>query len=70
MEDVNFMEKIKKKGGKIKILPQKVSTSSRRWREEGILYCTMRNWALITLYKLGINPYRLAEYYKASRIKK
>lgn len=64
MEDVEFMRRIKRAGYKICILPSRVKTSPRRWEKEGILYCTMRNWILITLYLSGISPERLAKLYK------
>jgi rSAM/selenodomain-associated transferase 2 len=64
MEDVDIMRRIKKRGDKIVILPQKVQTSPRRWEEEGVLYGTLRNWLLILLYLLGVSPDRLARFYK------
>jgi rSAM/selenodomain-associated transferase 2 len=63
MEDVEFMRRLKKSGYKISIIPQKVKTSSRRWEREGVLYCTMRNWALISLYSLGVKPEKLVKFY-------
>ena len=64
MEDVELMRRIRKAGGKISIIPEKVKTSSRRWEKEGVLFCTLRNWALITLYLLGVPPERLARFYR------
>lgn len=64
MEDVELMRRIKRAGDKICILPSRVRTSPRRWEREGILYCTLRNWTLITLYFLGIPPEKLAKFYK------
>jgi len=63
MEDVDLMRRIKKAGDKICILPLKVKTSPRRWEKEGIVRCTLRNWALITLYCLGFSPEKLAKHY-------
>jgi rSAM/selenodomain-associated transferase 2 len=63
MEDVEFMQRLKKSGYKISIIPQKAKTSSRRWEREGVLYCTMRNWALISLYSLGVKPEKLVKFY-------
>lgn len=63
MEDVEFMRRLKKSGYKISIIPQKVKTSSRRWEREGILYCTLRNWALISLYSVGVKPDKLVKFY-------
>jgi len=63
MEDVEIMQRVKKRKDRCRILPEKVYTSARRWEKEGILYCTLRNWALISLYSLGVSPHRLAKYY-------
>lgn len=63
MEDVDLMERIKKSGGRIYIIPQKVKTSPRRWKREGILYCTLRNRMLISLYHLGVDPEKLVKFY-------
>ena len=67
LEDVELMRRIKKKGRRIAILPAKVAASPRRWEKEGLLYCTLRNWALILLYRLGVSPERLAKFYRARR---
>ncbi len=63
MEDVELMQRVKKAGKKIKFITRKVQTSSRRWENEGIVYCTLRNWALITLYLLGVSPDKLKKFY-------
>ncbi|OGP63584.1 MAG: hypothetical protein A2V65_06870 [Deltaproteobacteria bacterium RBG_13_49_15] len=65
MEDVDLMRRIKRSKRKIVLLSEKAYTSSRRWEKEGILYCTLRNWALISLYLLGLPPSRLARFYLA-----
>jgi rSAM/selenodomain-associated transferase 2 len=64
MEDVALMRKIKKKGGKITIIPSPVATSPRRWEREGVVYTTLRNWLLLTIYLLGGSPDKLARYYQ------
>lgn len=64
MEDVALMRRIKKRGGRIYILPQRVATSPRRWAEEGALYTTLRNWLLLTAYYLGASPEKMARYYR------
>jgi rSAM/selenodomain-associated transferase 2 len=63
MEDVELMLRIRKRGGKIHIIPEKVRTSSRRWEKEGVLFCTFRNWLLIMLYLCGVSPATLSKYY-------
>jgi len=64
MEDVEIMQRVKRRKDRCRILPEKVSTSARRWEKEGILYCTLRNWLLISLYSLGVSPSRLVGYYR------
>ncbi len=63
MEDVEFMKRIKRSGYKIRIIPQKVKTSPRRWEKEGVIYCTLRNWMLRGLYHLGVQPDKLVKFY-------
>ncbi|NCJ06478.1 glycosyltransferase [Synechococcales cyanobacterium C] len=64
MEDVGLMQRLKRQGYAIQILRDRVQVSPRRWEQEGILYCTLRNWGLITLYFLGVSPHQLAAWYK------
>jgi rSAM/selenodomain-associated transferase 2 len=64
MEDVEIMEKIKKRGDKIFIIPRRVLTSSRRWEQEGILRCVLRNWTLQILYLVGVSPDKLSIFYR------
>lgn len=63
MEDVDLMRRVRKTGQKIAIIPLKVLTSPRRWEKEGLLFSTLRNWILISLYLLGVSPKRLAKFY-------
>lgn len=64
MEDVELMKRIRKRGDSIRLIPDKVMSSSRRWEREGVLYATFRNWAFQILYALGMPPERLAKWYK------
>jgi len=70
MEDVELMRRIKRLGGKIWILYDRVMTSPRRWEEEGVIYCILRNWALQILYFLGVSPHKLVNFYKSAYLKK
>jgi rSAM/selenodomain-associated transferase 2 len=65
MEDVELIKRIKKRGDKIRILPDRVLTSPRRWESEGIISCTLRNWMLIILYLIGVSPEKLAHLYRS-----
>ncbi|MCI0529087.1 MAG: hypothetical protein L0Y56_16750, partial [Nitrospira sp.] len=66
MEDIALVQQMKKIGS-IKILPQRVLTSSRRWKKEGLLYTTLRNWTLALLYATGVSPNKLYKWYQHIR---
>jgi len=67
MEDVDLMRRVKAGGYPIAIIPRRVLTSPRRWEKEGIVYCTLRNWLLVTLYLSGVPPVQLLRYYRIHR---
>ncbi|MHB8483770.1 MAG: TIGR04283 family arsenosugar biosynthesis glycosyltransferase [Nitrospiria bacterium] len=62
MEDVALAKKMKREG-KIAFLKEKVLTSPRRWKQEGIVWTTVRNQGLMTAYLLGVSPQKLAGCY-------
>lgn len=64
MEDVELMRRVKRFGKKILIFHDRVMTSPRRWQEEGLLYCILRNWTLQILFFHGVSPHKLVEFYK------
>ena len=64
MEDIDLKRRIRSRGDGICVIPEKVSTSARRWEQEGILFVTFRNWMLQALYCCGISPERLARFYR------
>jgi rSAM/selenodomain-associated transferase 2 len=64
MEEVDLMRRTKRGGGKICFVQSKVMTSARRWREEGIVACTLRNWTIMCFYLVGVSPKKLARWYK------
>jgi len=63
MEDVDLMRRIRRRGDKIFIIPEKVKTSGRRWKKEGVVRRTLRNRAIMLLYMLGTSPEKLAKWY-------
>ncbi|NJB68236.1 rSAM/selenodomain-associated transferase 2 [Desulfobaculum xiamenense] len=67
MEDLEIMTRIRRRADRIRILDAAVTTSARRWREEGLLRCTLRNWALRLAYHAGISAHRLAAFYSFGR---
>ena len=64
MEDVDMGRRLIRAGRVPVILTDRAATSARRWEREGLVRCTLRNWALITLYLAGVSPDRLARYYQ------
>jgi rSAM/selenodomain-associated transferase 2 len=53
LEDVKFVEKLKKIG-LIKIARAHVTTSARRYEEKGVLRTSLRNYFIMILYYLGV----------------
>lgn len=64
MEDINFIQKLKRKKHSIIILEDKILTSARRWEEKGNIFTTVRNLILQFLYFAGVHPNTLAKFYK------
>jgi rSAM/selenodomain-associated transferase 2 len=64
MEDVELMRRIKRRRGKICILPEQVKTSPRRWEQEGFIYVNVRNTFLFLSYLIGVSPEKLTSFYK------
>lgn len=67
MEDVDMVEKLRKRCGPPLIVPCPVVTSSRRWQRLGYARATLLNWCTLGLYKLGVSPARLAVWYYSIR---
>jgi hypothetical protein len=63
MEDIELMKKIRRRGDRIEILEETVTSSARRWEREGYIFCTARNCLLVTLYWFGISPRFLKRLY-------
>jgi rSAM/selenodomain-associated transferase 2 len=70
MEDIDLMQRLRKEGGRVRILADKVLTSPRRWEKEGILYSLLRSWLLAILFQCGVSPERLRRYYRSGPNKK
>ncbi len=63
MEDVDLMRRVKNKGMKIIFPSCPVVTSARRWKKEGIVHATLRNWVILMLYFAGQSPSSLEKFY-------
>jgi rSAM/selenodomain-associated transferase 2 len=63
MEDTEMMCRVKKAGGRIRIIGAAVSSSARKWQKDGLLYTTVWNHYIRLLYALGVSPAILARLY-------
>ena len=66
LEDLEFGRRLKA-DGKVMILSDPVTVSSRRWDKEGIGCTTLRNQIFVVLYFMGVSPVRLARWYRPIR---
>jgi rSAM/selenodomain-associated transferase 2 len=64
MEDVAYCKRLRRLQQPI-VVREPVTTSSRRWEENGILATVLRMWSLRLAYFLGVSPTRLRQYYAA-----
>lgn len=63
MEDIDLMQRLKKAGCRIALVPRRVRTSSRRWEKEGPVFCTIRNTLLSSLFYAGVPAEKLKRLY-------
>ncbi len=66
MEDIEFSYRLKQLG-RVKACKSKVTTSFRRWEQQGPLRTIIQMWTFRFLYWLGISPERLHQLYGAVR---
>jgi rSAM/selenodomain-associated transferase 2 len=62
MEDVEIADRLKG-AGTIVILDKVAVTDARRWEKEGWLYTSARNQLIRCLYRIGVDPGKLAGIY-------
>lgn len=65
-EDLEFYRRLKKHGPVI-LLKEKALTSPRRWLAEGIVFTTLRNYAIAALFLMGFSPATLSRWYPPRR---
>jgi rSAM/selenodomain-associated transferase 2 len=65
MEDVEFVRRLVR-AGRVASLPLPLRTSARRWRRDGWFRRSTTNLLLVTSYFLGLNPERLARWYRSA----
>ncbi|HEV7913083.1 MAG TPA: glycosyl transferase, partial [Albitalea sp.] len=63
MEDIELSARLRRIGAPA-CLPQRVTTSARRWQRGGTWSTVLMMWRLRLLYRLGVAPERLARQYR------
>ncbi|WP_199221435.1 TIGR04283 family arsenosugar biosynthesis glycosyltransferase [Desulfonatronum sp. SC1] len=63
MEDLELMFRVRCKGWPVALLREAAFTSARRWEQEGVWRCTLRNWGVRLFYHCGLSPARLRRFY-------
>lgn len=66
LEDIHFIRRLRRHG-RLAVLTGPVVTSGRRFAQRGVLRTVATNWAIWTLYLLGVSPHRLARFYRHVR---
>jgi rSAM/selenodomain-associated transferase 2 len=66
MEDIDLSRRMKR-AGRIACLPQRVTTSARRWQTRGTARTILLMWSLRALYFFGVPPARLRRLYDDAR---
>lgn len=66
LEDLDFFRRLKR-CGKTVVLPHRVTTSARRYLQQGVLRTVATNWLIWALFFLGMSPHRLARLYRHTR---
>ena len=62
MEDIEFSRRLKRKGTTT-ALTATVTTSFRRWEQQGPLRTILLMWAVRLLYWVGVDPHTLSRWY-------
>ena len=66
MEDIEFSRRLKSMGPTA-ALRRQVTTSFRRWEQQGPLKTIVLMWALRFMYWAGVSPFRLSRWYRMVR---
>jgi rSAM/selenodomain-associated transferase 2 len=66
MDDVLLALRLRKLG-RLAVLPPRIHVSPRRWKKQGLVRQTLRNWCLTSLAAVGAHPDTLSRYYPIIR---
>ncbi|HEX7190732.1 MAG TPA: TIGR04283 family arsenosugar biosynthesis glycosyltransferase [Thermoanaerobaculia bacterium] len=64
MEDYEIAIRMKRRGRTV-VLPQRVTTSGRRFLDRGLFRTSFTNWRIIIAWRLGADPEKLARIYRS-----
>ena len=64
MEDYELVRRLRKRG-KVVLLKETAVTSSRKYRQTGVLKLTFVHQVITWGYLLGVSPEKLAEWYRS-----
>jgi rSAM/selenodomain-associated transferase 2 len=67
MEDFALVRRLAKTGA-IVTVPERILTSPRRWRRQGVLQTTLVNQVIILAYLIGVPADRLRRWYRRPRL--
>jgi len=62
-EDLELSRRLRERCWPRTLHAARLRVSARRWRAEGVLRATLRNWIIQAAYLLGVRPGRLARFY-------
>jgi len=65
MEDYDLASRMRRRG-RIAILPERVTTSARRFQKRGFLRTVITNWRVIAAWHRGVDPDVMARWYRGS----
>jgi rSAM/selenodomain-associated transferase 2 len=63
MEDIDLTRRMKR-AGRVACLRERVTTSARRWQQNGIVRTILLMWTLRALYFWGVSPEQLQRLYR------
>jgi len=63
-EDLEFSDRARRRVP-LRLVEAELQTSARRWEKEGINRTVLWMWSLRLGYRLGVDPHRLARWYRS-----
>jgi rSAM/selenodomain-associated transferase 2 len=66
LDDLYFALRLRRLG-RLALLRSSIDVSDRRWRQQGVMRQSLRNWAITALAALGVPPKRLCPAYPTVR---